>query len=348
MNRGIIVLLFLFLYMPRLTAQADYPPFRVMCWNVENLFDTHHDSLKNDYEFLPDALRHWNYQRYKKKLVNIARVITAVGEWVPPVLVGLCEVENDNVMRDLTRYSPLKEQGYRYVITHSPDERGIDVALLYQRDRFKLLSHHSIPTGTFRPQNRPTRDILHVCGLLATGDSLDVLVVHLPSRSGGAKVSEPYRMLVAGKIRSIADSLLTTRLHPQLIIMGDFNDYPNNKSITQTLGALAPPPHPAPLQLYHLLASRAETEKYSFGSYKYQGEWGLLDHLIISGTLLDSSSPFHTDEKKANVARLPFLLSNDEKYGGKQPFRTYSGIKYLVGYSDHLPIYTDFEIIRNN
>lgn len=229
MNRGIIVLLFLFLYMPRLTAQADSPPFRVMCWNVENLFDTHHDSLKNDYEFLPDALRHWNYQRYKKKLVNIARVITAVGEWVPPVLVGLCEVENDNVMRDLTRYSPLKEQGYRYVITHSPDERGIDVALLYQRDRFKLLSHRSIPTGTFRPQNRPTRDILHVCGLLATGDSLDVLVVHLPSRSSGAKVSEPYRMLVAGKIRSIADSLLTTRLHPQLIIMGDFNDYPNNK-----------------------------------------------------------------------------------------------------------------------
>ena len=109
-------------------------------------------------------------------------------------------------MRDLTRYSPLKEQGYRYVITHSPDERGIDVALLYQRDRFKLLSHRSIPTGTFRPQNRPTRDILHVCGLLATGDSLDVLVVHLPSRSSGAKVSEPYRMLVAGKIRSIADS----------------------------------------------------------------------------------------------------------------------------------------------
>ena len=146
MNRGIIVLLFLFLYMPRLTAQADSPPFRVMCWNVENLFDTHHDSLKNDYEFLPDALRHWNYQRYKKKLVNIARVITAVGEWVPPVLVGLCEVENDNVMRDLTRYSPLKEQGYRYVITHSPDERGIDVALLYQRDRFKYY-----PTVPSRP-----------------------------------------------------------------------------------------------------------------------------------------------------------------------------------------------------
>lgn len=348
MNKGIIISLFVFLYIPRLTAQADNPPFRVMCWNVENLFDTRHDSLKNDYEFLPDALRRWNYPRYKKKLTHIARVITAVGEWAPPVLVGLCEVENDSVMRDLVRYSPLKELGYRYVITHSPDERGIDVALLYQRDRFKLLSHRSIPTGTFKPQSRPTRDILHVCGLLSTGDSLDILVVHLPSRSGGAKVSEPYRIFVAEKIRSTADSLLATRRHPQLIIMGDFNDYPDNKSVAQTLGAQAPPPHPAPLQLYHLLASKAKAEKHRFGSYKYQGEWGLLDHLIVSGTLLDASSSFHTDEKKANVARLPFLLSHDEKYGGEQPFRTYYGIKYLGGYSDHLPVYTDFEIKEHN
>lgn len=347
MNRGIIILLFLSLYIPGLIAQTDFP-FRVMCWNVENLFDTRHDSLKNDYEFLPDALRHWDYYRYKKKLINIARVITAVGEWTPPALVGLCEVENDSVMRDLVRYSPLKEQGYRYVMTQSADERGIDVALLYQRDRFKLLFHRSIPTGTFTPQHRPTRDILHVCGLLSTGDSLDVLVVHLPSRSGGAKASEPYRLFVAKKIRSAADSILSARLHPQLIIMGDFNDYPDNKSITEVLGALVPPPHPESLQLYHLLAQKVKNGKHDFGSYKYQGEWGLLDHLIVSGTLLNASAPFFTNEKKASVARLPFLLSDDEKYGGKQPFRTYSGIKYLGGYSDHLPIYADFELKEND
>lgn len=361
MNKGIIILLLLVLYALRLAAQdepdliqqtrtisapIDTPPsFRVMCWNVENLFDTRHDTLKNDYEFLPDALRHWNYSRYKKKLANIARVITAVGGWAPPALVGLCEVENDNVMRDLVRYSPLKEHGYRYVMTHSPDERGIDVALLYQRDRFKLLSHHSIPVGSFRPESRPTRDILHVCGLLSTGDSLDVLVVHLPSRSGGAKASEPYRLFVAEKIRMTADSLLSARLHPQLIIMGDFNDYPDNKSVSEVLGATAPPLHPKPLQLYHLLARKVKNNKHTFGSYKYQGEWGLLDHLIVSGTLLDSTSTFFTKEENANVAQMPFLLTEDKKYGGSQPFRTYNGVKYQEGgYSDHLPIYSDFII----
>ena len=155
--------------------------FRVVSWNVENLFDIHHDSLKNDREFLPDALRHWNYTRYKKKLTDMARVITAVGEWEPPALVGLCEVENDTVLRDLTRRSPLKELNYRYVMTDSPDLRGIDVALLYQRDLFKLLSFRSVSIPPLK-QFRPTRDLLHVSGLLLTGDTLDVFVCHLPSR----------------------------------------------------------------------------------------------------------------------------------------------------------------------
>lgn len=327
------------LHLTAIAAQEQIP-FRVMCWNVENLFDTRHDSLKNDYEFLPDALRHWHYGRYKKKLNNVARVITAVGEWTPPVLVGLCEVENDSVLRDLTYYSPLKEHGYRYVMTNSPDERGIDVALLYQRDRFKLLSHRSISIGTFSKQSRPTRDILHVSGLLQTGDTLDVFVVHFPSRSGGAKLSEPYRLFVAQKLRTVADSLLATRQSPKLIIMGDLNDYPNNNSVNNILGAVAPPPHATPSKLYHLLARKAQ--KREFGSYKYRGEWGLLDHLIVSGTLLDTSSRIHTNDEKADVARLPFLLIEDDKYGGMQPFRTYYGMKYQAGYSDHLPVYVDF------
>lgn len=160
--------------------------FRVACWNTENLFDTRHDSLKNDYEFLPNAMRHWNYNKYKKKLSDIARVITAIGEWNPPALIGLCEVENDTVLRDLTRRSPLQELDYRYVMTDSPDLRGIDVALIYQRDLFKLLSSRSISIPVFR-QHRPTRDLLHVNGLLLTGDTLDVFVCHLPSRSGRSK-----------------------------------------------------------------------------------------------------------------------------------------------------------------
>lgn len=319
-------------------------PFRVVSWNIENLFDTHHDSLKNDHEFLPDAMRHWNYGRYKRKLADLARVITAIGEWNPPALVGLCEVENDSVLRDLTRRSPLKALGYRYVMTDSPDLRGIDVALLYQRDLFKLLSYRSIRIPPFK-QHRPTRDLLHVSGLLLTGDTLDVMVCHLPSRSGGAKESEPYRLFAAGKLRAEADSILNARRHPQLIIMGDFNDYPTNKSIREVLGAKAPPTISkdiSPSKLYHLLASKAKSK--DFGSYKYQGEWGLLDHLIVSGNLLNQSGCFFTNEEKANVCLLPFLLKEDEKYGDKEPFRTYKGMKYQGGISDHLPIYTDFEL----
>lgn len=351
-QRCVIVIIFFVIslaILPKAAGQnsaGERIPFRVMSWNVENLFDIRHDSLKNDNGFLPDAIRHWNYTRYKKKLVDMARVITAVGEWNAPALVGLCEVENDTVIRDLTRRSPLRELSYRYVITESPDLRGIDVALLYQRDLFKLLSHHPIPIPPFK-RYRPTRDLLHVSGLLLTGDTLDVFVCHLPSRSGGVKESEPYRLHAARILRTNADSILRIRLHPQVLIMGDFNDYPTNKSIRKVLEAEAPPRDATtplfPLKLYHLLARKAKSR--DFGSYKYQGEWGLLDHIIVSGTLLDPSGNFFTEEEKAKVVSLPFLLIEDKKYGGKEPFRTYKGMKYQGGISDHLPVYADFELI---
>lgn len=318
--------------------------FRVMSWNVENLFDTRHDTLKNDQEFLPDGFRHWNYSRYKKKMADIANVVSAVGEWNAPALIGLCEVENDSVLRDLTRRSPLKKLAYRYVMTSSPDLRGIDVALLYKREQFHLLSYHSISIPPFNG-HRPTRDILHVCGRILTGDTLDVFVCHLPSRSGGASVSEPYRLHAAQRLRTEIDSTMSRRFHPQVIVMGDFNDYPSNKSIQKVLGAKVPSKTSPnyPLKLYHLLASKAKSSQ--FGSYKYQGEWGLLDHLMVSGTLLDTSSTFFTSEDKAHVARLPFMLKEDEKYGNDEPFRTYKGMVYAGGISDHLPVYTDFTLI---
>lgn len=328
-------------------VQSDTLTFRIMSYNVENLFDCRHDTLKNDYEFLPDAVRHWNYTKYKKKLDAIGRVIIAVGEWTPPALVALCEVENDSVLRDLTRYSVLREAGYRYVITHSSDERGIDVALLYQRSLFKLLSFQSIPVEKPHRNSRPTRDILHVSGQLLNRDTLDVFVAHFPSRSGGAKESEPYRLLAAQRLKDAADSLLHTRTHPQVIIMGDFNDYPDNKSVQKILKAEVPPLatnslHPK--TLYHLLARKSATDKH-FGSYKYQGEWGLLDHIILSGNLLMEEAPLRTAENKADVFRAPFLLTEDKKYGGTQPFRTYYGMKYQGGYSDHLPVWADFRLL---
>lgn len=326
--------------------KKDTLTFRIASYNVENLFDCRHDSLKNDYEFLPDAVRHWNYTKYKKKLDNIARVITAIGGWTPPALVALCEVENDSVMRDLTRYSALREADYRYVMTQSTDERGIDVALIYQRNLFKLISCQSLSVGKPQKNSRPTRDILHVSGLILSKDTLDVFVAHFPSRSGGTKESEPYRILAAQRLKEAADSISRIRNRAQIIILGDFNDYPNNKSVQQILKAEAPPSVSDSLHnqnLYHLLARKADTQK-NFGSYKFQGEWGLLDHIIVSGTLLQKDSPLHTDEANADIFRPPFLLTEDKKHGGKQPFRTYYGMKYQAGYSDHLPVWAGFRL----
>ena len=157
----------------------------------ENLFDTVDDPLKDDDEFLPEGTMKWKPWRYWEKLRNITRVITAVGGMYSPALVGLCEVENDSVLFDLTRRSPLRAQGYEYVITSSPDERGVDVALLYQRHQFRLLEKNEHEVLFSDKRLRPTRNILHVAGKTVTGDTLDLFVCHWPSRRGGQRESEP-------------------------------------------------------------------------------------------------------------------------------------------------------------
>lgn len=338
---------FIFWSNPLCKAQdKDTLTFRVVSYNVENLFDTRHDTLKNDYEFLPESVRHWNYSKYKKKLDDIGRTLIAVGGWTPPAIVALCEVENDSVLRDLTHYSVLREAGYRYIMTHSQDERGIDVAMLYQRGLFKLLSSQSITITPPRSSDRPTRDILHASGLLLNGDTLDILIAHFPSRSGGAKESEPYRLQTARRLKQTADSLICLRRYPQLLIMGDFNDYPTNRSVKHILQAESPIPDTTLYsnRLYHLLARKSKEQK-NYGSYKYQGEWRLLDHLIVSGNLLKADAPLITSEARADVARQPFLLVPDKKFGGVQPFRTYIGPRYKGGISDHLPVWAEFRLI---
>ena len=313
----------------------DTLDFCVMSYNVENLFDCHHDSLKRDYEFLPSSTRHWTYRKYRKKLDDIARVILAVGQWNPPALVGLCEIENDSVLHALTNYSLLRTAKYRYLITHSDDERGIDVGLLYQRQLFKPVQVEMLKVP--RPQGiqRPTRDILHVSGLLINLDTLDILVCHFPSRAGGAQVSKPYRLSAAATARRCVDSLYRVRQTPQIIIMGDFNDYAHNPSIQHILGN-----QPA---LHHLLLPQTSPKDY--GTYKYQGEWGLLDHLIVSPELLNPNAPFFVPANSGHIFRADFLLTEDRKFGGVQPFRTYRGMKYQGGVSDHLPVWAIFRLV---
>ena len=290
--------------------------------NCENLFDTRHDSLKNDQEFLPDGSYKWTPYRYWAKLNHLGQEIVAQSDPVPD-FVAMCEVENDSVMFDLTKRSLLRNAGYEYVMTSSPDERGIDVALLYQPASFALLHSHSIRIKPL-PDTRPTRDILYASGLLITGDTLHIFVVHAPSRRGGEQASRPYRLLVASQLAEAVDSVYAISRDAKIIIAGDFNDYADSPALQY-------------LYEHHLIniSSDAQGSHGAKATYRWHGEWRSLDQILCSPSLA-------ARKQSSVIGDLPFLLEDDEKYGGEKPYRTYLGPRYLGGYSDHLPLVVQF------
>ena len=313
-----------------------------MFYNVENLFDTKHDSLKNDSDFLPGGFMNWNNWKYWEKQRNIGRVITAVGGMHSPALVGLSEIENDSVIFDLTRRSPIRTQEYEYIVTNSPDLRGIDVALLYQRHQFKLLEKNEYELGLNNKDSRPTRNILHAVGQVISGDTLDVFVCHFPSRYGGQLESEGGRIDAAQLLRDKVDSLFAVRQDANIIIMGDFNDHPDDKSIYKVLKARSLNYHLDKHELYNMFFHSIKEK--DFGTLKYQGQWGVLDHLIVSGNLLMGKENIRIDSNKAHIFKAEFLTEKDEKYGGTRPYRTNLGPRYIGGFSDHFPVYMDLII----
>ena len=316
--------------------------FRIMFYNVENLFDTKHDSLKNDQDYLPDGFMNWNDWKYWEKQRNIGRVITAVGEMQSPALVGLCEIENDSVIFDLTKRSPIRNQEYEFIATNSPDLRGIDVALLYQRHKFRLIEKNEYELVRSDKDARPTRNILHAVGQVISGDTLDVFVCHWPSRYGGQLESEGGRIDAAQLVRDKSDSLFSVRQNANIIIMGDFNDHPDNKSIFEVLKARSLNYHRSQNELYNMFFHRIKER--DFGTLKYQGQWGVLDQFIVSGNLLMEGQRVKIDDNEAHVFNAEFLTEKDEKYGGMRPFRTNLGPRYIGGFSDHFPIYMDLII----
>jgi predicted extracellular nuclease len=338
MKPNLILIMSLLFCISCISAQDT---FRVMFYNVENLFDTLDEPDKEDDEFIPEGSRHWTNKRYYNKLNNLAKVITSLGEWNIPAIIGMCEVENDKVMKDLTASSPLRKMQYRYIVTESDDARGIDVALLYQRDQFKYLYHDCIRLRFPHNRKKKTRDILHVTGQVITGDTLDIFVCHFPSRRGGESESEPDRMYAASVVREKTDSLMHIRRKANILIMGDFNDEPSNKSISQAMNAKAFKEKINETDLYNLfipIQKKSET-----GSYKFGKQWNFLDQIIVSGNLLHQKNSFHVLPETAGIFRKSFLLTEDVTNGGKRPKKTFHGYKYEGGYSDHLPVYVDFQ-----
>ena len=333
----LVVLLFpAFVFTPfstNSTVQNNDSIVGIMFYNVENMFDTYHDSLKNDSEYTPTGSRRWTYKRLKQKFTNISRVILNAGGWNMPVIVGLCEVENDRVLNSFLYESGLYNLGYRFIHYDSQDERGIDVALLYKQDSYNVIESRPVKVDLGKSE-RPTRDILYVKGLLLEKDTLHILINHWPSRLGGAIASSPKREITAKTAKNICDSLLLYNINAKIIIMGDFNEDPDTQIMTDILGA------GKKTDSFNLVNLALYSEGFQ-GTIKYQYTWSIFDQIIVSKSLLDESSKIRMNKPTQTIISLPFLLESDPTYSGQRPFRTYSGYKYVGGFSDHLPVWAE-------
>ena len=312
-------LLLLFL-LPPLNAMSQ--SFTVMSYNCENAFDTIPDAVYDDSEYLPDGNRHWTRWRMYQKLRAIGKVIMAVDTEKPADIVCLEEVESDSVLTWLIRQTPLAQIGYEYVMTNSADSRGIDVALIYSPLTFRLLENHSIRVNT----SMPTRDVLYVNGIAGGRDTLDLYVVHLPSRLNG-KAADRNRHAVAEAVNHSIDSISLLRPNTSVMILGDFNEGTESSIIQKDFAAMTDV-----LVNYRSLHRKDLVQ----GSYKYRGNWETIDHILVSPHLLPRI-------KECGIYANPMLLEDDMQYGGVKPRRTYSGWKYNGGFSDHLPVFMKFE-----
>jgi len=303
--------------------------FTIAFYNLENLFDTTDDPNTFDDDFTPKGKKNWNNKRYKKKIQKLGSVIAQLGtekSFFPPAIIGVVEVENDSVLTDLVNSNDLKNEHYGFVHYESPDERGIDVALLYKKELFELLRSETFPLYLEDKEgNRDyTRDILLVTGNL-NGELIHIIVNHWPSRRSGDDKGESKRIKAAILASSIVDKIQQENDLAKIIIMGDFNDNPTNKSVKE---------HLVNNRFYNPMESILAKGK---GTLRYHGKWHLFDQIIFSKNFFDAEPTKHS-LKYAEVFDKLFLQEWHGKYKGT-PFRTYVGKHYQGGFSDHFPVY---------
>jgi predicted extracellular nuclease len=308
---------------------------RVAFYNVENLFDIEDDPITQDSEYIPNSSLRWTQERYIKKQKDIASVIEAMGF---PSILGMVEIENRKVLQDLISQQVMQAQKYDISHFDSPDERGIDVAMIYKTADFKVNNARSHRVIFPDDVNDKTRDILEVSGILR-GIPLTVFVNHFPSRRGGADESEPKRIFVAQAVKKAVDSIWAQDKNRYIIVMGDMNDEPTDKSITQGLGAIQWERSTAnSLNINALYNLAAGVKAKGEGSYFYQKHWETIDQIIVSGNFLSSSSKLITGDVQA-IFKPDFITFLDRSTQLKVPSRTYTGPIYRGGYSDHFPVY---------
>ena len=302
-------------------------------YNSENLYDTINDPNVDDEEFLPEGKNKWTGERFEKKLANLSRVIDSLGGG--PSIVGFSEIENKYVLEALIGTKRLAPKNYGIVHHNSPDKRGIDVALIYQKADFEPIFMKPLPVTMENDPNFITRDIVLVKGNLH-GKPLYIFLNHWPSRRGGEEESRPKRMASAKVARFSVDSILKKNKNAAIVLMGDFNDEPSDVSIAETLSASSDPKKG---ELYNTMAP---LKAAGDGSYSYKEHWDMIDQLIISRGLVTGKSKLEWVKNSTSVYRPVFMHDKSSKHAGA-PYRTYAGPKFIGGYSDHFPV---FGIIR--
>jgi len=335
MSGGIVykmtgTLFLLLLICLRAFPQDNNYPVRIMFYNVENLFDIYDDSLTQDDEFLPSGLRRWNISRYRRKINSLCKTIIAAGEWEPPAVVALCEIENRGVIEDLAWRTNLSKFRYRVIHEDSPDERGIDVCLIYREDIAVVTGYEYL--NPFGPGDEfLTRSVLYT-RLLVSSDTIHLFVNHWPSRRGGVLAGEARRIRLAELVRERIDSVAGVQDDAKIIIMGDFNATPDDQVIRIVTGKTGTGP---------AIVNLSGTEPENSGTYRYRGIWETIDQVMVSDALLKGCKGLYTGHDMCRVFRPGFLLIKDPQYPGLTPFPTYSGYRYQGGYSDHLPVLLD-------
>ena len=322
----------------RVSAQEQqaYKVGLVGFYNLENLFDTIDDPMKQDEEFLPQGVNQWNTEKYTTKLHNMAYAISTIGtDWSPDgvAVLGVSEIENRTVLEDLVLQPEIKDRNYHIVHYESPDRRGVDVGLLYNPKYFKLVSSKSYRTVVPDQPDFITRDQLLVSGLF-DGEMMHFIVMHWPSRYGGEKRSLPGRVAAAELCRHIADSILNEDANAKIIMMGDYNDYPDNKSVTKYLRATGDMNNLGEGEFFNPMY---DLHKKGIGTNYYNDVPGVLDQTIITPGLLPSDYSTY-QFKNAKVHNKEFLKQHGGRYNG-YPFRTFGSGVWMGGYSDHFPVY---------
>lgn len=315
-------------------AQSESGEFKILFYNLENLFDIKDDSLTADEDFTPDGDMHWTYNRLNTKIRNISKVIVASGEWKAPDILVFCEVENRFVLDKLIDETALKNTAYKIIHKESPDHRGIDVVLLYNSERFYPISYQYHPI-VYKGKVLKTREILYVSGIIDGGDTIHILGNHWPSRYSGLLETRELREAAAALLKILIKQVNTKSKNPKIVIAGDFNENPDEETITKILGAEKFEKKVQDSSIYNLSFDWLKAGK---GTIKYQSQWFVFDQLMVSGSLLNSEDNTFVKKDNASIVELPFLLEEDKKFGGKKPFRTYNGFEYQGGFSDHLPI----------